>query len=72
MSFDAGKGLGEVTSPFDTFVQVIEGKAEIIIDKEHHWVDTGVGIIIPAHAPNSIKPNGQFKIMLTTIKSGYE
>ena len=27
MSFDAGEGLTEKTSPFDTYVQVIEGKA---------------------------------------------
>lgn len=33
MSFDSGEGLNEKTSPFDTFVQIIEGKAELIIDK---------------------------------------
>jgi hypothetical protein len=33
MSFDSGEGLIEKTSPFDTFVQIIEGKAEIVIDK---------------------------------------
>jgi hypothetical protein len=33
MSFDTGEGLTEKTSPFDTFVQIIEGKAEIVIDK---------------------------------------
>ena len=27
MSFDSGEGLTEKTSPFDTFVQIIEGKA---------------------------------------------
>src|SRR5690606_41671844 len=26
MSFDSGEGLTEKTSPFDTFVQIIEGK----------------------------------------------
>ena len=28
MSFDTGEGLTEKTSPFDTFAQIIEGKAE--------------------------------------------
>ena len=32
MSFDSGEGLTEKTSPFDTFAQIIDGKAEIIID----------------------------------------
>jgi len=72
MSFDSGEGLTEKTTPFDTFVQIIEGKAEIIIDKKPHLLEPGMGIIIPAHLSNSIKPNGRFKMILTIIKSGYE
>lgn len=72
MSFDSGEGLTEKTSPFDTFVQIIEGKAEIVIDKESNLLQSGQGIIIPAHAPNFIKPNGRFKMISTIIKSGYE
>ncbi len=72
MSFDTGEGLTEKTSPFDTFAQIIEGKAEIVIDKVPHKLDTGEGIIIPAHTSNLIKPNGRFKMIITVIKSGYE
>jgi quercetin dioxygenase-like cupin family protein len=72
MSFDSGEGLTERTSPFDTFAQIIEGKAEIVIDKISHVLESGQGIIIPAHSPNFIKPNGRFKMILTIIKSGYE
>jgi quercetin dioxygenase-like cupin family protein len=72
MSFDTGEGLTEKTSPFDTFAQIIEGKADIVIDKVSHLLQTGQGIIIPAHSPNYIKPNGRFKMILTIIKSGYE
>ena len=72
LSFDTGEGLTEKTSPFDTFAQIIEGKAELIIDKESHVLESGQGIIIPAHSPNHIKPNGRFKMILTIIKSGYE
>ena len=32
MSFDTGEGLTESTTPFDTFVQIIEGNAEIVIN----------------------------------------
>jgi quercetin dioxygenase-like cupin family protein len=52
-------------------VQIIEGKAELVIDKKSHILQTGEGIVIPAHAPNSIHPNGRFKMILTIIKSGY-
>ncbi|MEP7374967.1 MAG: cupin domain-containing protein [Chitinophagaceae bacterium] len=72
MSFDSGEGLTEKTSPFDTFAQIIEGKAEIVIDKISHVLESGQGIIIPAHSPNFIKPNGRFKMILTIIKSGYD
>jgi len=72
MSFDSGEGLTEKTSPFDTFAQIIDGKAEIVIDKVSNILQTGQGIIIPAHASNFIKPNGRFKMILTIIKSGYE
>ena len=72
MSFDNGEGLTEKTSPFDTFVQILEGKAEIVIDKESNLLKSGQGIIIPAHSPNFIKPNGRFKMISTIIKSGYD
>jgi len=72
MSFDSGEGLTEKTSPFDTFAQIIEGKADIVINNVSHLLETGMGIIIPAHETNFIRPNGRFKMILTIIKSGYE
>src|SRR6185312_7582682 len=72
MSFDAGEGLTEKASPFDTFAQIIDGSAEIVIDKVATILKTGEGIVIPAHSPNFIKPNGRFKLILTVIKSDNE
>lgn len=72
MSFDGGEGLSEKISPFDTYAQIIEGKADIVIDKVSNVLQSGQGIIIPAHSPNHINPNGRFKMILTIIKSGYE
>lgn len=72
MSFDNGEGLTEKTSPFDTFVQIIDGRAEIVIDKASNFLESGQGIIIPAHLSNFIRPNGRFKMISTVIKSGYE
>ena len=72
MSFDTGEGLSEKTSPFDTFVQIIEGKANIVINKVSNLLHTGQGIIIPAHSSNQIMAHGRFKMISTVIKSGYE
>lgn len=69
MSFDSGEGLTERTSPFDTYAQIIEGKADIVIEKVSNVLESGQGIIIPAHSPNHINPNGRFKMILTIIKS---
>jgi len=72
MSFDSGEGLTEKTTPFDTFAQIIDGQAEIVIDGKSNFLLTGESIVIPAHAANFVRPNGRFKMILTVIKSGYE
>ncbi len=72
MSFDSGEGLTEKTSPYDTYAQIIEGSAEIIIEGISYLLEVGQSIIMPAHKPNLIKANVRFKMILTVIKSGYE
>lgn len=72
MSFDYGVGLNEKSNPFDIFVQVIEGKAEIVISGNSNNLLTGESIVIPAHEPSKIKAHGRFKIIITTLKGNNE
>lgn len=72
MSFDSGEGLTEKTTPFDTYLQIIDGSAEIVIKGESNLLATGQAIVIPAHAAHLVKPHERFKMILTIIKSGYE
>ena len=72
LSFASGEGLNEKTSPFDTYAQVIDGTAKIVIGGKETTLQTGQGVVIPAHSPSHIDPNGRFKLLLTVIKSGYE
>jgi quercetin dioxygenase-like cupin family protein len=72
VAIDTGEALAEKISPFDTFIQIIEGKAEIIIDEKSNLLQTGQAIIIPAHTSNMVKANERFKMISTVIKSGYE
>jgi quercetin dioxygenase-like cupin family protein len=72
MSFAEGEELGLKTSPFDTFIQIIDGSAELVINEKTHNLKLGEGIIIPAHAPHCFNANEQFKMISTVIKSGYE
>jgi quercetin dioxygenase-like cupin family protein len=71
-SMDIGEELGERTTPFDTFVQIIDGTAELIIDEHKVSLKLGEGIIIPAHTKHGFTANEQFKMITTTIKSGYD
>lgn len=71
-AFDTGELFAGKVTPFDSFIQVIEGKAEILIDDHSHLLETGQSIIIPAHSRNMIRARGRFKMVTTTIKSGYE
>jgi quercetin dioxygenase-like cupin family protein len=72
VSFDSGEAFAEKTIPFDTFVQIIDGRAEIIIEGVSNLLDIGQSIIIPAHKSNIVKANERFKMISTIIKSGYE
>ncbi|WP_159476723.1 cupin domain-containing protein [Dyadobacter sp. 3J3] len=71
-SFAAGEELAQKYSAFDTYIQIIDGSADIIIDGKTHKLKLGEGIIIPAHKPNSMSAEVQFKMISTVIKNGYE
>lgn len=71
-SFDAGEELPEKLSPFDTYIQIIDGVAELYINDKSYKLKLGDGIIIPAHAKHHFNANEQFKMLSTVIKSGYE
>jgi quercetin dioxygenase-like cupin family protein len=72
VAIDTGEALAEKISPFDTYLQIIEGKAEVVIDAKSNMLQTGQAIIIPAHTSNIVKANERFKMISTVIKSGYE
>lgn len=72
LSFDQGEEQGEKITPFDTFVQIIDGKAEITIENNKHELHLGTGIIIPAHKMHYINAFERFKMISTVIKSGYD
>ncbi len=72
VSFDSGEILTEKISPFDNFIQVIDGQAEVYIDDTYNLLETGQAIIIPAQTRNTIKAGVRFKMISTIIKSGYD
>jgi len=68
-AFDEGEGLSEHSAPFDAFVQIIEGTAEIIIGGVSNTVSEGEFIIMPANISHALKAVKKFKMMLVMIRA---
>ena len=68
-AFDEGQGLSEHTAPFDAFVYILDGIAEVVISNQIHNLSSGEMIIMPANEPHSLKALEQFKMLLVMIKS---
>ena len=68
-AFAEGQRLSEHTVPFDAFVQVIDGAAEITIAGVAHAVNAGQMIIMPADQPHAVKAVKQFKMLLVMIRA---
>ncbi|EKE11096.1 MAG: cupin 2 protein [uncultured bacterium] len=67
-AFDAGQGLSEHISPFNVLVQIIEGEAQINIEKIAHTLTEGQMIELPSNKPHSLKSNKRFKMLLIMIR----
>ena len=68
-AFDAGEGLSEHTAPYDAFVQVLDGEAEVNIEGVIHNVSAGEIIIMPANKPHSLRAVKRFKMLLVMIRT---
>lgn len=68
-AFDQGQGLSEHTAPFDAFVNVLDGEAEVLIDGQPHIAKAGEFIILPANVPHALKAEVKFKMLLVMLKS---
>ncbi len=69
-AFSEGEGLSEHTAPFDAFVQVTDGEAEVTISGKPHSLNAGEAIIMPANEPHALKAVSDFKMLLVMLKDG--
>jgi quercetin dioxygenase-like cupin family protein len=67
-AFDKGQKLSEHTSPYNAIVQVIDGRATVIIDGEPKGVAAGEIIIMPANVPHAVAADERFKMLLIMIR----
>ncbi len=67
-AFDAGQGLSEHKTPFEAFVHVIDGEAEITVGGSKHTVKTGEMIHMPANVPHALQAASRFKMLLVMMR----
>jgi quercetin dioxygenase-like cupin family protein len=68
-SFDEGQALSEHTVPFNAFIQVLDGQAEITIGGTPVLVDAGQIVLMPGGIPHRVRAVRQFKMLLTMFKT---
>ena len=67
-AFDQGEELSEHTTPFDAHVQVLEGRAELVIGGESVLPKAGETVLMPADVPHAVKAIERFKMLLILIR----
>jgi len=67
-AFDAGQGLNEHTAPYDAYVQILDGEAELVIGRRVVNSVSGKMVLMPANVPHAVNARRRFKMLLTMIR----
>lgn len=68
-AFDAGQGLSEHQTPYDAFVQIVEGSCLLVIGGKDVEAKAGEIVIMPANIPHAVQAKERFKMLLTMIRA---
>ncbi len=68
-SFDEGQALSEHTVPYNAFVQVLDGEAEIAVGGTPVTVKKGEIVLMPGGIPHRVRAQKRFKMLLTMFKT---
>lgn len=67
-AFDTGQGLSEHKTPYEAFVSIIDGEAEITVSGVKNIVKQGEMLQMPANQPHALKAITKFKMLLIMMK----
>jgi quercetin dioxygenase-like cupin family protein len=67
-AFDAGQELSEHTAPYDAYVQILDGEAELVIGGQVVNPKIGETVLMPANVPHAVNARQRFKMLLTMIR----
>lgn len=68
VAFDKGEKFCVTTAKYDTYVQIIDGKAAVTIGSKDLKLNLGDSIIIPVNTIHCFKADSEFKMITTIIK----
>ena len=68
-SFDEGQALSEHTVPYNAFIQVLDGEAEITIGGKPCRVKAGEIVLMPGGISHKVSAVKRFKMLLTMFKT---
>jgi len=69
-AFDQGQSLSEHTTPYDAWLYVLDGEAEIRISGTPYRLQAGESIVLPANEPHAVHALTPFKMLLVMIREG--
>lgn len=67
-AFDAGQALNEHTAPYDAYVTILDGEAELVVGGTKVVARTGDTVLMPAQVPHAVNAHQRFKMLLTMIR----
>ncbi len=67
-AFDEGEGLNTHAAPGDAMAVILDGEAEIMIDKKPFKAKAGQTIVMPCGIPHAVKAVTRFKMLLIVVK----
>ncbi|MBD3235055.1 MAG: cupin domain-containing protein [candidate division Zixibacteria bacterium] len=68
-SFDTGEELSEHTTPYNAYVEILEGAASIVIGGKEVIAKEGELVLMPANVPHALYAKERFKMLLIMLKS---
>lgn len=68
-SFAEGQSLSAHTVPFNAFIQILDGQAEITIGDKACRVSAGEIVLMPGNIFHEVRANQHFKMLLTMFKT---
>lgn len=68
-AFDRGQSLSEHSTPFDAYVQVLDGEVQLTIGGEAVVARAGEVVLMPANVPHAVHAMGRFKMLLMMFRA---